>query len=111
MYIERKFVVVLCYRACVIVVSAKNKMADEVAEKMKNVQTLMDKKNKIEEEIKELHGVLESVRILILFQDVFQDKLMLFSVVCRSTLAVFIKIVCCPVFGQNIFNARLFYEE
>ena len=91
-------------------VSAKNKMADEVAEKMKNVQTLMDKKNKIEEEIKELHGVLESVRILILFQDVFQNKLMLFSVVCRSTLAVFIKIVVAQ-FSDKIFSTQDFFMK
>ncbi|XP_028401789.1 26S proteasome non-ATPase regulatory subunit 9-like [Dendronephthya gigantea] len=38
----------------------KYKMADEVAEKMKRVQNLIEKKNAIEGEIKELHEVLES---------------------------------------------------
>ena len=42
-----------------------------MAEKTKNVQTLIDKKNKIEEEIKELHGVLESVSLLIPLRDFF----------------------------------------
>jgi hypothetical protein len=44
-------------------------MADEeVAEKTKNVQNLISKKDKLEEEMKELQGVLESVRLLLCFE-------------------------------------------
>lgn len=40
-------------------------MADEVGGKMQNVKNLIEKKDSIEEEIKELHNVLESVSIFI----------------------------------------------
>ena len=51
------------------VIKIRNKMADEVAQKTSNVQNLIDRKNKIEEEIKELHAVLESVSKVVLFKD------------------------------------------